>query len=576
MNAAASTALRPVRLPVWRARIVLVVLLALFAVLAARSLHLQVFRTAFLQERGEARYSRALVLPATRGRIVDRNGEVLAVSTPVRSIWAIPEDVRADSVQRRALAGLLGLSVAELERRLAQARDFAYLRRQIPPETAERIAELRIPGIYQHREYRRYYPAGEVTAHLVGFTGVEDTGQEGVELAFEAQLAGMAGSRRVIKDRLGRVVEDIEAVRPARHGRDLRLAMDAKIQALAYAALRDAVSAHRARAGAVVVVDTRTGELLALANVPSYNPNNRAQLAGAQLRNRAVTDSFEPGSTMKPFTVALALEQGRVTPATALATGGGRLQIGGYTIRDVHAAGALTVTQVLQRSSNVGAAKLALTLPREDLHAFLRRLGFGEPPRLGFPGEAGGRLRQARSWRAIEQATIGYGHGIAASLVQLARAYTVFAREGDLVPLALLAVEGPVAGTPVIAPATARAVRQMLELAVQPGGTAPRARIEGWRVAGKTGTAHKAENGAYAADRYIASFVGLAPVTAPRLVVAVMIDEPSAGRHYGGEVAAPVFAQVMRGALHLLGVAHDAPVEPLPLPGLREAMGENT
>jgi cell division protein FtsI (penicillin-binding protein 3) len=566
-----------VRLPVWRARVVLALLVAAFAVLAARSVYLQAMKTSFLQEKGDARYSRVIEMPATRGRILDRNGDALAVSTPVKSIWAIPADAPATRAERRKLAAVLGMSLRELERKLGDtSRDFVYLKRQVSPETADAVERLAMTGIHQHVEFRRYYPAGEVTAHLLGFTGVDDAGQEGVELAYQAGLGGLPGSRRVIKDRLGRIVEDVESIRAAQAGRDLALSIDSKIQSLAFTALKGAVEQHRAKAGALVVLDVHSGEVLALANAPSYNPNNRARLTGAQLRNRVITDLFEPGSTLKPFTVALAIESGKVTPRTLIPTTAGRLSLANYTIRDLHPAAAMSVSQVLQKSSNVGAARLALALPREAMWDLFRRVGFGAAPELGFPGAAAGRLRHYRSWRPIEQATMAYGHGISVSLMQLARAYTVFARDGELVPVTLVKTGAPAAAEKVLSAEAARAVRGMLELAVQPGGTGPRARIMGWRVAGKTGTAHKQENGAYAADRYLASFVGFAPASAPRLVVAVMIDEPSAGEHYGGMVAAPVFAQVMQGALRLLGVPHDAPLEPLELPGEGEEAKEST
>ncbi len=566
-----------VRLPVWRARVVMCAMLAAFAVLAGRSVYLQAMHTGFLQEKGEARYSRVLEMPGTRGRILDRHGEALAISTPVQSVWAIPEDVVATPAQLKKLAALLGADPRELHKRLAESsRDFVYLKRQIAPEQAEQVARLGLPGIHQHREFRRYYPGGELTAHLVGFTGLDEAGQEGIELAHQASLGGVPGSRRVIKDRLGRVVEDIESIRAAQDGKDLQLSIDGKIQSLAYGALKAAVAEHKAKAGAVVAIDVRTGEVLALANLPSFNPNNRTKLSGAQLRNRAFTDTFEPGSTLKPFTVALALELGKVTPRSLVSSGRDTLRIANYTIHDQHPEGALNVAQVIQKSSNVGAAKIALSLPREDMWDMFNRAGFGVAPQLGFPGEAEGRLRPARTWRPVEQATMAYGHGISVSLVQLARAYTMFARDGELVPLTLVKSDAPAAGTRVLSPQTARAVRAMLELAVQPGGTAPRARIMGWRVAGKTGTAHKQENGGYAPDKYIASFVGLAPASDPRIVVAVMIDEPSDGKYYGGVVAAPVFAQIMQGALRLLGVPHDAPLEPVPLPGAGEEAREST
>jgi cell division protein FtsI (penicillin-binding protein 3) len=566
-----------VRLPAWRARFALALLLAAFAVLAARSVYLQSVKTGFLQEKGEARYARVLEIPATRGRIIDRNGEALAISTPVKSVWAIPDDVKATPAQLKSLASLLQLDGRLLARRLAEAdREFVYLKRQIPPESAARVAELGIPGIHQQNEYRRYYPGGETMAHVVGFTGVDDAGQEGIELAHQGMLAGAAGSRRVIKDRRGSIVEDLESIRAAQDGRDLTLALDSKIQNIAFGALKAGVDAHRAKAGAIVVLDVRTGEVLALANLPTYNPNNRAKLNGAQLRNRVLTDNFEPGSTLKPFTVALALEMGKLTPQTRIDTAPGTLTIANYTIHDSHPGGAMSAVQVIQKSSNVGAAKIALGLPREEMHGMFKRVGFGAAPRLGFPGEASGRVREAKTWRPIEQATMAYGHGISVSLIQLARAYTVFARDGDLAPLALVKTGAPAQGERVFSPEVAREVRAMLEAAVQPGGTAPRARIMGWRVGGKTGTAHKLENGGYAAHKYVSSFVGFAPVSAPRLVIAVMVDEPSAGKYYGGVVAAPIFAQVMQGALRLIGAPYDAPLEPLELPGADDEAKENT
>ena len=577
MTAAASVPVM-VRLPAGRARLTLALLLAAFFVLAGRSVYLQSIKTGFLQEKGEARYSRVLEVPATRGRILDRNGEALAISTPVKSIWAIPEDVKADAAQLKALAALLQMAPRELARKLSDAdRDFVYLKRQIPPEVAARAAALGIPGIHQQKEYRRYYPGGETMAQVIGFTGVDDAGQEGIELAHQPLLAGAAGSRRVIKDRLGQIVEDVESIRAAQDGRDLTLALDSKIQNLAFGALKSAVEANRAKAGAIVVLDVRTGEVLALANLPTYNPNNRAKLTGAQLRNRVMTDSFEPGSTLKPFTIGLALETGKITPQTVIQTAPGSLTIANYTIHDAHPGGAMTVAQVIQKSSNVGAAKIALSLPREEMHDLFRRVGFGAAPRLGFPGEATGKLRAAKTWRPIEQATMAYGHGISVSLIQLARAYTVFARDGELAPLSLVKTDAaPVPGERVFSPETARALRAMLESAVQPGGTAPRARIMGWRVGGKTGTAHKEENGGYAANKYVSSFVGFAPVSEPRLVIAVMLDEPSAGQYYGGLVAAPVFSQVMQGALRMMGVPYDAPLVPVEMPGEGDDAKEST
>jgi len=550
--------------PPWRVRLVIALAAVAVGVLAGRAVYLQGWNRDFLQAKGESRYSRTLEIPAVRGRIFDRNGEALAVSTPVKSIWAIPEDAAVAGRDLDRLGAALGMPREELRAKLADTgRDFVYLKRQVPPEAAARVAALRLPGIHQSKEYRRYYPAGEAMAHVLGFTDVDDVGREGIELAYQEHLAGRAGSRRVIKDRLGEVVEDVVSLRQAKDGRDLVLALDSRIQNLAYGELRRAVESHRAKGGGIIVLDAGTGEVLALANLPSYNPNNRAQLAGAGVRNRAVTDAFEPGSTLKPFTIALALDTGRVAAATTIAVAPGSLTIGPAVIRDAHPEKALTVEQVIQKSSNVGAAKIALELPRESMWGLFDDVGFGAAPQLGLPGEAIGKLRPYKTWRPVEQATMSYGHGISVSLVQLARAYTVFARDGDLVPLSLVKVDTPPPGRPVFSKRTADTVRRMLELAAQPGGTAPRARIMGYRVAGKTGTAHKQANGAYVPDKYRSSFVGFAPASRPRLVIAVMLDEPSAGQHYGGVVAAPVFANVMAGALRILGVAPDGPMQPI-------------
>ncbi|MCX7156054.1 MAG: penicillin-binding protein 2 [Rhodocyclales bacterium] len=551
------------RLPPWRQRLVLVLLLGAFVALIGRSLYLQGFNNEFLGDKGRARFERVIDISATRGRITDRHGDVLAVSTPVRSIWAIPEDAQMSPAQARGLAALLDMDVREVTRKLASEREFIYVKRQLPPELADRVTALKLPGIHQKDEYRRYYPSGEVAAHMLGFTGIEDAGQEGIELAFNNELSGKPGSRRVIKDRRGNVVEDVESIHPPLEGRDIVLALDSKLQYLAYSHLKQALEENRAKAGGVVVLDARSGEILALANLPTYNPNNRVKLSGAQLRNRALTDSFEPGSTMKPFTAALALEKGKVRFDTPIQTAPGKMTIGTATIHDAHMHGVLTVAQVIQKSSNVGAAKLALSMKPEEMWSMFDSLGFGAPLKLGFPGEVGGRLRPAKTWKPIEQATMSYGHGISVTLIQLARAYQVFARDGDLVPISLARLDTPPqSGKQVFSAQTAREVRAMLEMAVLPGGTAPKAQIAGYRVAGKTGTAHKIEGGSYA-DKYVASFVGFAPVSDPRLIIAVMIDEPSNGKYYGGDVAAPVFAQVMAGSLRTLGVAPDAPLKPL-------------
>lgn len=544
-------------MPVWRSRFLLIMLVGAMLLLIARAFQLQVMEAEFLNREGESRYLREMSIEASRGRIYDREGKVLAVSTPVRSIWAVPSDVTATPAEMQQLAKLLGLTAHELKRKLSSDRKFVFLARQIAPETGDQVANLKIAGIFQDKEYRRYYPGAELSAHLVGFTGVDGRGLEGIELALQKDLAGTPGMRTVIRNRRGEIVEDVGLRKAAQDGRDVSLALDGKIQYIAYSQLREAVSLHRAKAGSVVVLDARSGEILALANWPTYNPNNRQGLVGGALRNRAVTDTFEPGSTLKPFTVGLALETGRYRFNTAIDTSPGRLTIGRATISDAHPHGVLTVAQVLQKSSNVGTALIAGDLPSRDMWTMYDTLGFGREPALGFPGEVPGRLRPWKGWRPIEKATMSYGHGISMSLIQLAHAYTVFANGGRVVPLSLIRRDNPAAaGERLFSPQVTREVLAMLEMAVQDGGTAPQARIPGYRVAGKTGTAHKLEAGAYA-DKYVASFVGLAPAADPRLIVAVMIDEPNAGKYYGGEVAAPVFAEVMEASLRTLGVSPD-------------------
>lgn len=546
----------------WRSRTVALLLMAAFLSLVARGFYLQVINNDFLQEKGDSRYRRDIEVSASRGKITDRNGDMLAVSTPMKSIWAIPGDARTmPLVQKQQLAGLLEMTVRELDGKIASDKTFVFIKRQVPPETADRIATLKFPGMHQEKEYRRYYPTGDMTAHIVGFTGVDDKGLEGVELAFQQSLLGHAGNRTVIRDRRGNIIEDVGSIKPPQDGKEIRLALDSKVQYLAYSQLKQAVEENKAKAGGVVVLDAKTGEILALANLPTYNPNNRHNLSGAQLRNRAVTDTFEPGSTLKPFTAAMALDKGKFRYDTVINCAPGRMTIGNATISDAHPHGALTVAQVIQKSSNVGASKIALSFPPKEMWEMLDAVGFGQMPQLGFPGEVTGRLRPWKNWRPIEQATMSYGHGISVSLIQLARAYSVFARDGDLVPLSLMKTGEPVVhGAPVFSAQTARELRAMLEMAAGPEGTAPKARVPGYRVGGKTGTAHKLEAGNYA-NKYVSSFVGIAPISDPRLIVAVMIDEPTAGKHYGGDVAAPVFAQVMGASLRTLGIAPDAPIQ---------------
>ena len=575
MSAAAQSL--PLVLPGWRSRFVLVMLLLGFGVLIARAIYLQGLNNDFLQKKGASRYGRVIDLPATRGMITDRNLEPLAISTPVESVWASPSDVTASQAQMKRLSQLLELDVAEMQKRLAEThRDFVYLKRHLPPEQARKVVELDVPGIFLQREYRRYYPGSDYFAHLVGFTDIDDQGQEALELAFNDQLAGKPGSRRVIKDRRGHIVEDVESIRLPQQGRDLALSIDARIQYLAYRELKNAVEVHRAKAGGIVVLDALTGEVLAMANLPSYNPNNRGKLEPRRTRNRTVTDLFEPGSTLKPFTVAAALESGLYRADSVIQTGSGQLVIGPATIHDAHPGGALTVAQIIQKSSNVGAAKMALAMPADRLWDMFNKVGFGTQPRSGFPGEVSGKLRPYRHWRPIEQATMAYGHGISLSLLQLARAYLVFAGDGELKPVTVVKADSTVEATRVISAETASKLRAMLELVVQPGGTAPLAQITGYRVAGKTGTAHKLDGASYAPDKYVASFIGFAPASAPRLIVAVMIDEPRGGQYYGGTVAAPAFASVMAGSLRFLGVKPDAPLNNvvLPPPGAPEVREE--
>jgi cell division protein FtsI (penicillin-binding protein 3) len=569
----ASPLLEP-RLPAWRSRLVLFVLCAAFAALGVRAVWLQAVSDEFLRNQGASRYARTLELPATRGRINDRNGQALAMSLPVRAVWAVPKSVReASPPQLDELARRLGMSRSELDTKLASPRSLVYLKRQVEQEAADRVLELGIKGIEMRKETKRYYPHGSLLAHVVGFTSIEDAGQEGMELARQASLAGSAGSRRVIKDRLGDLVEDADVMLPARDGRDVTLSIDRNIQHIAHSHLKAAVERHQAKAAGIVVLDVHSGEVLALANLPDYDPNDRGRLTGAQLRNRVLTDTYEPGSVMKPFTIALALESGVATPSTLIETAPGSLTIGSATIHDASRHGTLTVAEVLQKSSNVGTAKLALRMRPQDMWTLLTRAGFGQPPALGFPGSAAGRLRPYGAWKPIEQATISYGHGMSTSLMQLAQSYLMFARDGDMIPVSLLKTEEAPAARAVISAATAGAVRAMMERAAAPGGTAPRAQIPGYRVAGKTSTAHKAVAGRYT-NRYVAGFVGFAPVSAPRVIVAVMIDEPTAGGHFGGTVAAPVFAAVTRDTLRALNVPPDAPVADI-IAGAPEAEDES-
>ena len=561
------------KLAPWRSRLVMFVLFMAFVALIVRALWLQGMSTDFLQKQGESRYARTLEMPATRGKIVDRNGLVLATSVPVKAIWAIPEDVLAEPREKiQQLARLLGMSETDVRKKLDSDRQFVYLKRQVEQSVADQIVALGISGIETRREYKRFYPEGEAMAHVVGFTSVEDVGQEGMELAEQSSLAGKLGSRRVIKDRLGHIIEDIGAVNEPHDGRDLTLSIDSKIQYLAYAQLKDTIAKFKAKAGGVVVVDVRTGEVLALANLPSYNPNDRSDLTGAQLRNRVMTDTYEPGSVMKPFTVALALETNRVTPNTVFQIGN-RLTVGTASIGDAHESGALTVAQIIEKSSNIGTAKIALGMQPREMWEMFTKVGFGQAPKFGFPGAVAGRVRNYKTWRPIEQATMSYGHGLTTSSIQLAHAYTIFARDGDLIPLTFIKSEQPPAAQRIISVKTALAMRAMLETVTGPGGSAILARVPGYRVGGKTGTAYKVEHGKYV-RKYVASFVGFAPVSNPRIIVAVMVDEPDpSGLHYGGSVAGPLFSTITANVLRTLNVSPDSSVTSvLPDNGLGDSM----
>ncbi|WP_284466143.1 peptidoglycan D,D-transpeptidase FtsI family protein [Diaphorobacter nitroreducens] len=554
--------------PVWRSKFIVALVALGFVGLAGRAAYVQVIGNDFFQRQGEVRFARTLELPANRGRILDRNGLILASSVPAASIWAIPEDVEMAKPEVRAklkdLARLMDMPLSTLQGKLAdEDKTFVWIKRQLDWDVGQQITALGLKGIYLRKEYKRQYPEGEAAAHVVGFTNVEDHGQEGMELAFDKDLAGKPGSRRVIKDRLGRVVEGVGAEVPPVDGKDMQLSIDSKVQFFAYQKLRDTVQAHKAKAGSVVVLDARTGEVLALANYPSYVPDKRQNLTGEQLRNRALTDVFEPGSTIKPITVGLALESGRFKPETSVDTTPGRLTITGSTISDTHNYGLLTVEGVIQKSSNVGTTKIAMQLPAQEMWETFSAVGFGQKPQIAFPGVASGRLRPYKSWRPIEQATMSYGYGLSASLFQMARSYTVFSNGGKVIPATMLKTHEAPVGVPVFSERTANQVRKMLQMAAGPGGTGQKAQTVGYSVGGKSGTARKQVGKSYASGKYRAWFTGLAPIDHPRIIVAVMVDEPSNGVIYGGAVAAPVFSEVVQQTLRMMGVAPDMAVKPL-------------
>lgn len=558
-----------VRLPDWRSRVVLFILFAAFAALAGRAVWVQVADNKFLQEQGANRYMRTQELPATRGKIFDRNGLVLASSLPVKSVSIFPEDYKANPAppeKVRELARLLDMPEADLRKKLNSNRSYVYLKRQVEMDVVAQIEKLDIDGIDTRKEYKRYYPQGEVMAHMVGFTSVEDVGQEAMELAQQKTLAGQPGSRRVIKDRLGRIVEDIGMSREPHDGKDLTLSVDSKLQYIAFNSIKDAVEKFHAKAGAAVVLDVHTGEVLALANWPTFDPNDRSHLTGEQLRNRVITDAFEPGSTLKPFTVALALDKGLITPHTMFDTGAGRYLTGGHVIRDTHPHGVIDVGTIIQKSSNIGTTKISEMLSSQEMWEMFTKVGFGQAPRFGFPGATAGRVRPYKSWRTVAKANMSFGQGISMSLLQLARAWLIFARNGDIIPLSFQKVSEQPVGQQIVSPKTAAQMRVMVESVVSPEGTASQAQVAGYRIGGKTGTAQKVVDGRYSQTHYVGNFVGIAPMSNPRFVIAVMIDDPSGPLHTGGWVAAPTFAALAANALRAANVPPDSTVTDIIIP----------
>jgi cell division protein FtsI (penicillin-binding protein 3) len=555
-----------VQLPAWRSRFVLFVLFAAFVMLAARAFWLQVLTTDFLQEKGKSRYARTLELPAVRGKIFDRNGEVMATSLPAKGIWAIPDAIEITPDQLKKLAQLLDVNAPELQKKLGANGNFIPIKRQVEPEVADQVLALGIPGIYARKEYKRHYPSGQIASHILGFTNVDDAGLEGIEYSHQKDLAGQTGSRRVIRDGKGQVIEDIAYIREPQDGRDLTLSIDSKIQYIAFTHLKQAVEENKAKAGAIVVLDVQTGEVLALANMPTFNPNVREGRNVNHVRNRVFTDTYEPGSTLKPFTIALAMDRGLITPDTVLDTPN-KITFGSKSVGDSHGhPSSMSVAQIIQHSSNVGTIRVAQKLQSRQMWDMFTAVGYGQAlPRSFFPGAVAGRLRPYKNWQPVDQATMSYGHGISVSLIQVARSYMIFARNGDIIPLSFQKVTQLPQPQRVITEKTAMQMREMMERVVGPGGTAPYAQVRGYRVAGKTGTAHKVEAGRYV-NKYVASFVGLAPASNPRIIIAVMIDEPSGGQHFGGQVAAPVFAKVASSTLRSLNVAPDTSVANVILP----------
>lgn len=544
---------------------ILMMLLLIALLLIWRAVDLQVMKTGFLQGQGDARHLRVLQMAANRGMISDRHGEPLAISTPVDSVWVNPQELQIDQQQWRQLGSLLELNVSVLQRRLAerQGREFVYLKRHINPDVAQRIMALEINGLSLQREYRRYYPAGEVVAHVVGFTDVDDIGQEGIELAYNAWLGGTAGSKRVIKDRLGHIIENVESIREPLPGKDLTLTLDRRLQYLAYRELKAAVQHHNAHSGSLVILDVTNGEVLAMVNQPAYNPNNRSTLRYGSTRNRAVTDVFEPGSTIKPFTVAAAMNAGRVKSHTIIDTSPGQIILGNKIVRDTHNYGAIDVSTIIKKSSNVGASKLALMMPAATMWDLYAAVGFGAVTGSGFPGEVSGLLGAPEQWHEIERATLSYGYGLSVTALQLARAYAMLGAHGVKRDVAFVVTGERPAEQRILAENTARQIMTMLESVTDDDGTGTLARVAGYRIAGKTGTVQKYNEGSYSEEKYVSLFAGVAPVSKPRLAMVVMIDEPGNDEYYGGRIAAPVFGRVMAGALRMMGIAPDGLALPM-------------
>lgn len=543
----------------FRLSVVMVLILISAAILSWRAFDLQVLRKDFLQGQGDARALRVEPVAAHRGMITDRHGEPLAISTPVDSVWIQPKVFMTASAQWPVLAKHLELDVSDIQQLVSrrQNKEFMFLKRQISPVLADKIMAEEIPGVSLLREYRRYYPMGEVATHVLGFTNVDDKGQEGLELAYENWLRGTPGQQRVIKDRLGRVIKNVELLKKPQPGNDLTLSIDRRLQYLTYRELKKTVIEHRAKAGSAVILDVQTGEVLAMVNQPSYNPNTRKVLKASSLRNRAITDVFEPGSTIKPFTVAAGLESGKFTTKTKINTSPGYMKVGTNTVRDIRNYGQIDIATILQKSSNVGASKIAMAIPVKALQHLHQVLGFGDTSGSGFPGESTGLVNMSPTWRPIEHATMAFGYGLSVTPLQLARAYGALGNGGFIKPIYFVRQEKIADGHRVMRENTAAAIRKMLEAVVTQEGTALKASVQGYRVAGKTGTVKKLVNGQYSEDRYLSLFVGMAPASAPRFVMVVNIDEPQGKAYYGGEVAAPVFSRVMSGALRLFDIAPD-------------------